>query len=181
MLAGQVCMHSETRGWTISPLRINQLIAWSNSLQVELKIFSIWQMDALRLNLGISMARLASSKIFASSFFVLLSAVTGFHVLATSDDLMSSVLAVVPASTVVTISWFTLIRLTYPKSENAWIEKWFTKRLQRPGIYFFYVWLLFPLYRFSRSWANTGMVSRYGTCIYACAFRIFLGNSFCQK
>ena len=65
------------------------------------------------------MAKLASSKIFASSCFMLLSIATIFRILATSDDLMSSVIAVVPASTVVIVSWFTLIRLAFPKSTNA--------------------------------------------------------------
>ena len=76
-------------------------------------------MNALRLNLGILMARLASSKIFASSCFMLLSIATIFRILATSDDLMSSILAVVPASAVVIVSWFTFIRLAFLKSENA--------------------------------------------------------------
>ena len=65
------------------------------------------------------MAKLASSKIFVSSCFMLLSIATIFRILATSDDLMSSVIAVVPASTVVIVSWFTLIRLAFPKSTNA--------------------------------------------------------------
>ena len=65
------------------------------------------------------MAKLASSKIFASSCFMLLSIATIFRILATSDDLMSSVIAVVPASTVVIVSWFTLIRLAFPKPTNA--------------------------------------------------------------
>ena len=50
---------------------------------------------------------------------MLLSIATIFRILATSDDLMSSVIAVVPASTVVIVSWFTLVRLAFPKSKNA--------------------------------------------------------------
>ena len=66
-----------------------------------------------------SMQRLILSKAFASICFLFLIASALFQILTNSDDLTSFFVAVMPALTVITMAWLAVLRLTFPKADNA--------------------------------------------------------------
>ena len=79
----------------------------------------ISEMIAPQLSLARSMLKLISSKLFASNCFIFLTASASFQILIHTDDLLSSLVAVLPTLIVITMAWLAAIRLTFPKSKNA--------------------------------------------------------------
>jgi hypothetical protein len=74
-------------------------------------------MIAPQLSLARSMLKLISSKLFASNCFIFLIASASFQILIHTDDILSSLVAVLPTLIVITMAWLAAIRLTFPKSK----------------------------------------------------------------
>ena len=76
-------------------------------------------MQQQQLALAQSMTKLISSKIFIGSCFSLLMMSSLYQILTKSEDQLSAFIAVLPASTVITMAWFTVVRVVFTKSENV--------------------------------------------------------------
>ena len=76
-------------------------------------------MQQQQLALAQSMTKLISSKIFIGSCFSLLMMSSLYQILTNSEDQLSAFIAVLPASTVITMAWFTVVRVVFTKSENV--------------------------------------------------------------
>lgn len=113
------------------------------------------QVQQQKLALAQSMTKLISSKTFIGACFSLLMMSSIYQILINSEDQLSAFIAVLPASTVITMAWFTAVRVVFTKSENVWFKWQFAQKLQKPGICIFYVWCIFPLHRFFRCWADS--------------------------
>lgn len=76
-------------------------------------------MQQQKLALAQSMTKLISSKIFIGACFSLLMMSLLYQILINSEDQLSAFIAVLPASTVITMAWFTAVRVVFTKSENV--------------------------------------------------------------
>ena len=120
------------------------------------------QMQQQKLALAQSMTKLISSKIFIGACFSLLMMSLLYQILINSKDQLSAFIAVLPASTVITMAWFTAVRVVFTKSENVWFKRQFTEKLQKSGIRIFYVWCIFSLHWFFGGWADSWVGYWYG-------------------
>ena len=77
------------------------------------------QMLEAQLSTARTMQKLILSKAFASICFLLLIAGALFQIVTNSEDLASLFVAVMPALTVTTMAWLAVLRLTFPKPNNA--------------------------------------------------------------
>ena len=77
------------------------------------------QMQEQKIALAKSMTSLISSKAFISISFIVIMTSALFQILISTEDQLSVFIAVIPASTVIIMAWFTVVRRLFNKSENV--------------------------------------------------------------
>ena len=77
------------------------------------------QMQEQKIALAKSMTSLISSKVFISISFIVVTMSVLFQILISTEDQLSVFIAVIPASTVIIMVWFTVVRRLFNKSENV--------------------------------------------------------------
>ena len=77
------------------------------------------QMQEQKIALAKSMTSLISSKAFISISFIVIMTSALFQILISTEDQLSVFVAVIPASTVIIMAWFTVVRRLFNKSENV--------------------------------------------------------------
>ena len=136
------------------------------------------QMQEQKIALAKSMTSLISSKAFISISFIVIMTSALFQILISTEDQLSVFIAVIPASTVIIMAWFTVVRRLFNKSENVWFQQQFVQNIQRFGIFIFHVRCIFSLRRLSWSWADSWMGNRHGIYGYNRFNNLFLGKIF---
>ena len=77
------------------------------------------QMQEQKIALAKSMTSLISSKAFISISFIVIMTSALFQILISTEDQLSVFIAVIPASTVIIMAWFTAVRRLFSKSEHV--------------------------------------------------------------
>ena len=77
------------------------------------------QMQEQKIALAKSMTSLISSKAFISLSFIVIMTSALFQILISTEDQLSTFIAVIPASTVIIMAWFTAVRRLFSKSEHV--------------------------------------------------------------
>jgi|TARA_B100001063_G_scaffold224934_1_gene233355 hypothetical protein len=76
-------------------------------------------MQKQKIALATSMSGLISSKSFISISFVVVMMSALYQILINTEDQLSTFIAVLPASTVMIMAWFTAVRRIFNKSEHV--------------------------------------------------------------
>ena len=91
----------------------------ANILPLSNSSINLTHMQEQKIALAKSMTSLISSKAFISISFIVVITSALYQVLISSDDQLSAFIAVLPASTVIVMAWFTAVRRLFNKSENV--------------------------------------------------------------
>ena len=91
----------------------------ANILPLSNSTINLTHMQEQKIALAKSMTSLISSKAFISISFIVVITSALYQVLISSDDQLSTFIAVLPASTVIIMAWFTAVRRLFNKSEHV--------------------------------------------------------------